>query len=459
MPSHDPRQAVGLEEARRRIATTAFRPDQRPRSPGLVGLEPEFLVLRTDAGGRPTARVGLEEPGGVLDGLTELGRHEGRFRRAYGGPPPVFTLGDGGRITFEPGAQIEHSTATHASAALAMADVERTAGAIAASFEARGVALAACGIDLWHEVSGVPQQLHAPRYHSMAAYFARRGPEGAVMMRHTASLQINLDLGSEGEAGERWLVANLASPIATASFASSPRDGFASRRALAWQRLDPTRTGFPAALVSGAERDPGRQYADFALEADVLLFLNDELGAVPGRPGFSLRRWIEEGHGLHGRPTAADVDYHLTTLFPEVRLRGFLELRGVDALPQAWRAAVVVFWTGLVYDGRARHAALARLDGVRARLPELWIAAARTGLRDGELGPLAQEIWCEALAGAARLPSGFHRSEDLDCARAFFERYVVAGRSPSEELGELHASDPRCSLEWSRERAGSVRAR
>lgn len=454
MSTPDRRDAVTLDLARERIAATVYRPDEAAPSWGQVGLEPEFLLFHLGPDGASTGRVPLDADGGVLDGLGEVARGNSRFRRAYGGPPPVYTLGDGGRITFEPGAQVEHSTAIHPTAALAMADVEGTADTLLRAFDPAGFALCACGIDLWSGLEGVPQQLRAPRYRAMATYLASRGPEGAVMMRHTASLQINLDLGRKAVASERWHVANLASPLATASFASSPMGGAASRRALAWQGLDPTRTGFPSLLLAGEELDPGRQYAEFALDADPLLFLGIESDdvAVPGQPGFRMRDWIEEGHPRHGFPCMSDVDYHLTTLFPEVRLRGFLELRSVDAVPRRWRGALVVFWTGLLYDDESLRAAGELLQPLRADLTECWVAAARDGLADPRLGSVARDLWDLALAGAGRLPKGFHRPGDLDVARRFREHFVEPGTAPSVELAALHAEHPARSLEWSRER-------
>lgn len=463
MPTTTRDAAVTPDEALERIAARAFSVQAAGASaevprPGCVGLEPELFVIQLDRAGRPIGRVPLEAEGGVLDGVDAVARSDGRFRHSLDGPPPVYDLAQGGRITFEPGGQLEHSTAIHPTGAAAMEDVECTAQALVRGFAEDERVLAACGLDLWHELASVPQQLRAPRYCAMARYFDRIGPEGAIMMRHTASLQVNLDLGEPGEAEERYALANLASPVACASFATSPKEGAQSRRALVWQRLDPTRTGFPRAFLddepsSSRGSDPGRQYAEFALDADVMLFFLADGSAAPGEPGFSMRRWIEAGHPQHGHPTCADLDYHMTTLFPEVRLRGFLELRACDALPTRWRAALVVFWTGLLYDERARAAGLASLGPQRRALASNWQHAAREGLRHPGLRASARELWRLALAGAERLPERFLRPQDFECARAFFDRFVAAGRSPAEELAEAHARGPAESLAWAREEA------
>jgi glutamate--cysteine ligase len=365
----------------------------------------------------------------------------------------------GGRLTFEPGAQVEHSTAVYESVAAACADVSDVVGRLRAAFSRRNVALAALGIDVWHDVDTVPQQLRAGRYTAQAAYYRQRGHWGAVMMRHTASLQINLDLGPEGVWQERWLLANLASPLMTASFASSPGLGAVCTRARAWQELDPTRSGFPRLLVEGSGDDPRAEWGQAALEADVMIYRVTEDHFEPGCLGCSFEKWIREGHPRWGWPTADDLDYHLTTLFFEVRPRGFLELRAGEALPGRWRAAPVVLTAALLYDDAARVAALLYDDGARAsaldllrsyrsQLPALWRRAAIDGVRDSELRDLACDLWRIGLDGARSLPSGYVGEADVATAEAYIEHYTARGRMPTDEVVELLAEDPALALEW-----------
>ena len=138
-------------------------------------------------------------------------------------------------------------------AAAAVADVQAVVDALQAAFHSRGSVLAAVGLDPWHDVGDVPQQLHSGRYVCQAEFYHQRGPWGRVMMRHTASLQVNLDFGPAALWQERYRMANLMSPLITASFACSPKNEGICGRALAWQRLDPTRTGFPAGLMAEHE--------------------------------------------------------------------------------------------------------------------------------------------------------------------------------------------------------------
>lgn len=453
MPTQDRSSRLALDEARRLVVQHAFSRLSPGGELGRIGLEPEMFAFRLRGAEGSFARARLEGPGGVLAGLEALIGEGGIVREP--GQPPRYRLPEGGHLTFEPGAQVEHSTRPHDTAAGALDDVETTVRLLLGALEPAGLTLASLGIDLWHDVDQIPQQLDAPRYRCMAAYFDARGPWGKVMMRHTAGLQANLDLGPPATARERYEVLNLASPLITATFATSPEDGHASRRARAWQELDPTRTGFPRGLLEADGADPGAQYAEFALDADVLLFRSQDearlADAFPGQPGLRFRTWIEEGHPSHGWPTAQDLGYHLSTLFPEVRLRNFLEVRSCDALPSRWRAVPVVLQSALAYDAGARRAALEILRPVRPRLPELWRRAARAGLSDPELAGLARELWSAVLPGAERLPRGFLRPADLERTRTFLERFTAQGRAPGDELAEECGSSLACGLRWAQE--------
>jgi glutamate--cysteine ligase len=268
------------------------------------------------------------------------------------------------------------------------------------------------------------------------------------MMRHTASLQINLDLGPEGVWQERWLVANLASPLMTASFAASPGLGAVCSRARAWQELDPSRSGFPRLLVEGPGDDPRGEWGQAALEADVMIYRVSDDHFEPGCQGCSFEKWVRNGHPRWGWPTTEDLDYHLTTLFFEVRPRGFLELRAGEALPGRWRAAPVTLMAALFYDDGARTAALDLLHDRRAELPEMWRRAALDGVREPELRDLACELWKIGIDGARSLPAGYVTDEEVAATEAFIEHFTERGRMPTDDLLDLLDEDPARALEW-----------
>jgi len=452
MPTHDRKDAISMDEARTRAGFSAFPEPGEGGRLGGVGLEPEFFPIFHDSNGRPRGRLMLTHPGGagVLEVIDVLARTDDRIQPRVSRPPgPVeYLLPDGGRLTFEPGGQVEHSTAVHPNVAEALKDVEDVMGRLRLAYSLHDVELAAIGIDIWHDVETVPQQLRAGRYTAQAAYYRQRGHWGAIMMRHTASLQINLDLGPEEVWQERWLLANLASPLMTATFACSPGMGAVCTRARAWQELDPTRSGFPRLLVEGPGDDPRGEWGQAALEADVMIFQVSEDHFEPGCQGCSFEKWILDGHPRWGWPTVADLDYHLTTLFFEVRPRGFLELRAGEALPNQWRAVPVALMAALLYEDGARAAALDLLAECRSTLPELWRRAAIDGVREPRLRDLACRLWKIGLEGAKALPVGYVGGEALASIEDYLEHFTSRGRMPTDDLLELNAEDPAKALEW-----------
>lgn len=384
-----------------------------------------------------------------------------RLHRAIAGRPPVAELlraaradaaVDGATLTVEPGAQVEVATGCCQRPTDALDQLERVTGRLAGRFHAHGARLLAVGHDVWHPLADVPQQLARPRYRAMDAYLAARSPDGPRMMRHTAALQVNLDLGVGPDREERWQVCNLLAPLTTATFATSPapwRGGTVrSRRALSWRRLDPTRTGVPAGVVHGRGTLEEHVF-ELAWHADVLLLPTADGDARPGVPGWTFADWVRDGHPQVGSPTDADVDEHLTTLFPEVRARGFVELRGLDALPARHRRAAVLLLAGAVLDPRARAAIRAVLEPHRSRLPSLLSHAARVGLSDPRLCAMAVEVWSYARDGAARLPGVAGR--DVAAIDRFVDLYTVRGRCPADELAELLVRDPVAARRWATE--------
>jgi glutamate--cysteine ligase len=442
----DPRGRLRADAVRAIVDEVCFTP---ATGGDRVGLEAEVLPIARR--GATTRRLRLREVQAVVAAVARRGTAvEPAVPSADGSVS--HGLREAGAVTFEPGGQLEVSGSVRPTAAAALDDLERSLGELAAGFAAEEAVLASVGVDVWHGAPEVPQQLTAARYPAMATYLASRGPWGAVMMRLTASLQVNLDLGAGATAAERWEVANLAAPVATTTFACSPDPTdarVASRRAVAWQALDPTRTGAPAAFVAGDD-DRVAVLVDAALAADVLLVRAGER-AVPGRRGWTFGEWLRDGDPEHGWPTEDDLRYHLTTLFHDVRPRGPVELRTVDALPARWRAVPVVLTTGLLYDGTARRRVLDVLRPHRRDLPALARRAAREGLADPAVCALAVEVWSYALEGARRLPEGSMRPGDLDTAAAYLDRFTTRGRAPADELRAVLAEDPVAALRWAAE--------
>ncbi len=452
MPTKDRSTAISVDEARELAGCNAFPTPGPGPLVGGIGLEPEFFPIKYGPKRRPEARLTLTQPGGfgvleIVDQLAASDRHFGAPSDPSKGPLE-FPVEGGGRITFEPGAQVEYSTPVYPSVRSAFVDLDTILSRLRAAFASHQVALAAIGIDVWHDVETVPQQLRAGRYTAQAAYYRQRGHWGAIMMRHTASLQINLDLGPEDVWQQRWLLANLASPMMTATFACSPGLGAVCSRARAWQELDPTRSGFPRLLTEGRGDDPRLEWGQAALEADVMIYRTGDGQFEPGCTGCSFIKWIEDGHPRWGWPTRDDLLYHLTTLFFEVRPRGFLELRAGEALPDRWRQAPVMLMAALFYDDRARSEALDLLGPQRIGLPDLWRRAAIDGVRDLEIRDLACRLWQIGLDGARRMPPDFIGDEALAATEAYLQHFTANGRMPTDDLVDLLAEDPARALEW-----------
>ena len=398
------------------LAETAFAgPVFSSLTPRRLGAEAEFIPVDSATG----RRCGIDAEGAVST-LPFLRRFGGKQGWREGSTPkgtPCFTLPLGGTLTFEPGGQLEYSSPPCRSASTLLSILRSVVPPLRAAASDEGIDLLAAGIDPLNSEEQAPLLLHAKRYVCMAEYLALRGPAGARMMRQTAAFQVSLDF--DDEPWLRWRVLNALTPYVVAIFANSPiyagqRTENQSERANVWRLLDPLRTGIPY-----DEHEPVQAYLDFALAAPALL-----LPTVDGehRP-FS--EWLAQAN-----PTTEEWRDHLSTLFPEVRPRGHLELRSADAIEPEWYAAPLALTAGLLYDSGALRAA-AELLGT----PDLGLLerAGRVGLHDPAIGRTAADLFELALSGCAALGPGYFHPSDLEQARVFFDRYTRRARSPADE--------------------------
>jgi glutamate--cysteine ligase len=379
-----------------------------------VGAELELIPFGA-ASGQP---VPIEAAGGFhsLPVIRRLSKHARWVETPVDGDPPYWSLPDGGRVSFEPGGQIELSSATSPTASGLIRDLRCASDLLEGSFEPEGMILEAVGVDPYNAVADVPLQLHRPRYERMARYFDSIGESGARMMRQTASLQINVENGPEPY--ERWALLNSLAAYITAIFACSAvyaggSTGHTSYRAHLWRTLDTSRTGLPIDMGN-----PRGAYLDFALGAGAMMHGD-------GKHFSSFAEWMRTGE-----PTMDDWSFHLTTLFPEVRPRGYFELRTADAIAPEHLAAPISFVVGLVYDEATARAAADLLGSPDAHLLEV---AGRAGLGDSAIRETATELTDLALAGCESLGDEYISAADLDSAAAFFDRYTRQGRSPGDD--------------------------
>jgi glutamate--cysteine ligase len=381
--------------ARRGFALSA------PRTPDRIGAEIEFIAVR--AADRTVAPLEARHGQCVLAAVRSLAGRLGWTEDRSSKGAPWFRLPSGGLVTFEPGGQIEYASPPRRALSDLLDDLTLTASSLRAACAERGIELLDCGIDPANDAEHAPLQIDGRRYRRMDAHFARIGSAGARMMRQTASLQIAVDVGGDG--GRRWRLLNALAPVLTAIFANSRqyagRDtGFASYRAETWRRTDASRTG----LFPGV--DPISEYVDFALRAPAILLGPDD---GPARP---FEHWLGAGVGV------TQWTEHLGTLFPEVRPRGYFEVRSIDAVPASRWPAALALVAGLVHDARAARDAA---ETLRAADSGLLARAGKAGLGDPSLRSSARELARLALEGCERLGSAFVAERHLRDAADFFD--------------------------------------
>lgn len=401
------------------------------------------LVERLASGSKPKAdwRIGTEhEKFGFTEGTLRPLPYEGPasikallegIATRFNWEPIVegeYIIGlkkNGASVSLEPGGQFELSGAP-------VEDIHQTADEIASHMrEARAVA-APMGADflglgfspIWSfdETPSMPKG----RYGIMKAYMEKVGRLGRQMMYRSCTVQTNLDFGSEADMVKKLRVSLALQPIATALFANSPfaenrTNGFLSYRSHVWTDTDPDRTGMlPFAFEEGFGFE---QYVDFAL--DVPMYFVRREGKYIDASGLSFRDFMAgKLPVLPGElPAMDDFDDHLSTIFPEVRLKTFLEMRGADSGQEPMLSALSAFWVGLLYNDVA-------LDGAW-ELVKKWTSAERQSLRSavpmlGLTAPIAgrsaQDVAKDVLTLSA---AGLKRRKRLDAGGADETRYLA----------------------------------
>ena len=336
-------------------------------------------------------------------------------------------------LTVEPGGQLELSSRPAASLMECVDTVSADLTAVRTALKAHGLALRGIGTDPWH----TPRRyLREPRYDAMEACLDRTGPAGRAMMCTSASVQVCLDAGYEEPGplglGRRWWLAHHLGAVLVAAFANSPLlgaepTGWRSPRQLLWMEIGPGRAGGPA--LGSAPRDA---WSRLVLDAPVMCVRRDS-GPWDVPEGLTFRDWTRTG-----APTRADLDYHISTLFPPVRPRGHLELRMIDAQPgdDGWIVPLAVT-TALFDDPEAAERAYRAVKPLteRAHAPAphnpLWLTAAREGLTDPELHAVALACFTAALDALPRLGAG---PAVIDAVADYHARYIVPGRCPADDL-------------------------
>lgn len=325
-------------------------------------------------------------------------------------------------VSVEPGGAVELSGPPLPDVAAAVAALRADRRVLRRVFAESGWGLAPVGTDPVRPPRRVNPR---PRYAAMGEHFAAAGfaTAGSAMMTSTAALQVNLEAGPEAGWDDRVALAHQLGPVLVAVAACSPllagrETGWRSSRQRVWADLDQARCG---PMLRGKEA--AYEWARYALAAPVVLVPDPESdSAAPVLERVSFEDWLNGSVRLGGRrPSRADLDYHLTTLFPPVRLRGFLEIRYLDAAPEPWWPALAAITATLMDDPIAAAVATEATGEVR----EDWDRAARHGLSDPTLHRAARRCLAVALD---RSPASL-RAEVSALAEL-----VERGESPGDHL-------------------------
>ena len=408
-----------------------FRAAETPVSDFRIGTEHEKIGIYAEN----RARVPYAGERGIGALLERIAARDD-WTRSYEGESLVALEKQGASITLEPGGQIELSGAPLATIRETCREFNRHVDLVKDVSSDMGIWWLALGGDPIHEVSRIPRMPKA-RYDIMRGYLPQRGSLALDMMHSTATVQANFDYASETDMASKMRMAMGCSPLASALFANSPihegrESGFVSRRVEVWRHMDPDRCGL---LPFVFERDFGyRDYVEWALDVPMFFVVRGQ-EYIPAT-SITFRRFLDAGFQGH-RATLGDWDVHLTTLFPEVRLKRVIEVRGSDAVAPGMICALPALWKGVLYDDQAGEAAWKLVEHLDVKQRHEFLAdVARRGLAaevaGGSVLELAREFTEIASEGLRRLavPGEFESDE-----RSFLEpvrEHLERGMSPGE---------------------------
>jgi len=409
----------------------------KPKADWRIGTEHEkFVYCRTTL--KP---VGYDGEHGIRSILETMSERTGWSLIVENGKP-IGLKGDGASVSLEPGGQFELSGAPLETVHQTCDEVHTHLAVIKDVAGPNGVAFFGMGFAPTWTLAEMPR-MPKPRYDIMRAYMPKVGSLGLDMMHRTCTVQVNLDYGAEADMAAKFKTSLALQPIATALFANSVlkegrNSGWASWRAHIWTDTDADRTGLLDFVFEdgfGFER-----YADYMLDVPMYFVRRD--GKYIAAAGQSFRDFLDGRlPALPGvKPTLSDWEDHLSTAFPEVRLKRFLEMRGADSGPWARICALPAFWVGLLYDETALAAAWDVAKGwSREEREALRVDAAHYGLKAKIGKRTVQDVAKELLA----------------ISREGLRRRAKAGKRDADETGFL---DTFCEIAESGVTQGEITA-
>ena len=405
-----------------------------------VGTEHEKIGLYADT----HARLTYEGERGIAVLLERIATQDD-WTRVFEGEYLIALKKDGASITLEPGGQIELSGAPLRTNRETCVEFNSHVELLKGISQDMGILWLGLGHDPIHKIEEIPRMPKA-RYDIMRSYLPTKGDLALHMMHATGTVQANFDYRDEADMAKKMRTAMAISPVISALFANSSisegkPNGFASRRIQIWRETDPDRCGI---LEFVFLPDFGyRHYIDWAL--DIPMFFVVRGDQYHPASHLTFREFMKSG--LAGeRATHADWDTHLTTLFPEIRLKRIIEVRGTDAVSRELTCALPAVWKGILYDADAREAAWSLAGGFSAAERDAGLAdVARRGLAAEIAGrpviELARELVAYSAAGLKAMASDGIAGPDEDGFLDPLGEVVERGRSPGEELAESWASE------------------
>jgi len=413
---------------------------EKPRAAWRIGTEHEKFVYDLVDHHAPS----YDEPGGIRDllmALTEFG-----WTPIEEGGKVIAMKGADGTVSLEPAGQLELSGAPLENLHETCCETGRHLQQVKAIGDRIGKGY--LGLGMWPDKTREALPIMPKgRYGIMLRHMPRVGSMGLDMMLRTCTIQVNLDYASEADMVQKFRVSLALQPLATALFANSPftegkPNGYLSYRSHIWSDTDPARTGMlPFVFEDGFGYE---RYVDYMLDVPMYFVFRD--GKYIDAAGQSFRDFLKgELPALPGeRPRLSDWEDHLSTAFPEVRLKSFLEMRGADGGPWSRICALPALWVGLLYDQTALDAAwdlvkdwdMEGRELLRASVPKLGLDAPLPG--GGTLRDIAGEVLSIARSGLTargRLNAGG------DNETGYLEplaEIVAAGKVPAERLLDLY---------------------
>ena len=414
----------------------SFAAGEKPKDAWRIGTEHEKFVYANGDHHAPS----YDEPSGIRALLGELEQYG--WKPVIEGGNAIAMSGPDGSISLEPAGQFELSGAPLESLHDTCAETGRHLEQVKAAGEKLGIGF--LGLGMWPDKTRAELPIMPKgRYAIMLRHMPRVGSMGLDMMLRTCTIQVNLDYASEADMVKKFRVGLALQPLATALFANSPftegkPNGMLSYRSHIWSDTDPHRTGMlPFVFEDGFGYD---RYTDYALDVPMYFVYRD--GKYIDAAGLSFRDFLKgELSILPGeKPTLDDWTDHLSTAFPEVRLKTFLEMRGADGGPWNRICALPALWVGLLYDQGALDAAwdlvkdwtIDERQSLRDAVPKLALGAPIPG--GGQLRDIAGQVLDIAGAGLSAR-ARFNRAGDNESGFLDPLREIVrSGKVPAEML-------------------------